>query len=275
MSKGKSMDAEIGVIGGSGFYSMIKKPVIMHDNNRYGEPSEGIAIGSLGNRKTAFLARHSKNHTIPPHKVNYRANIEALSSLGVKRIIATNAVGSLREDYVPGDILLFDQFVNMTNGRNDTFFDEDCVVHVSSADPYCEQLRRIGSSVAKRMGIRYHDSGTVVVVNGPRFSTKAESKYYKANGFDVINMTQYPEVILAREKQICYLGIGIVTDYDAGIEGREDVDKVTTKDIEESFAKSTASVKELVTGIIKELPEKRSCSCGSALENAVLTKKQK
>lgn len=269
----KNMDAEIGVIGGSGFYSMIKKPVIMHDSNAYGEPSDSIAIGSLENRKVAFLARHSKNHTIPPHKVNYRANIEALSNLGAKRIIATNAVGSLREDYMPGDILFFDQFVNMTHGRNDTFFDEDYVVHVSSADPYCEQMRKTASSVAKSMKIRYHDSGTVVVVNGPRFSTRAESKYYSAQGFDVINMTQYPEVMLARERQICYLGIGIVTDYDAGIEGRKDIGKVNSKDVEATFANSMATVKALVAGTIRELPQKRACSCGSALENAALTKK--
>jgi 5'-methylthioadenosine phosphorylase len=269
------MEADMGVIGGSGFYSMVEKPSLFSDANLYGKPSESIAIGDLSGKRVAFLARHSKEHTIPPHKVNYRANIEAMNSLGVQRIIATNAVGSLREDYAPGELVLFDQFVNMTHGRHDTFFDEDYVVHVSSAEPYCSQMRSIAASTADRMGIRYHKSGTVVVVNGPRFSTKAESRHYKAQGFDVINMTQYPEAILARERRICYLGIGVITDYDAGIEGREDVKNVSGKDVEEIFSRSISTVKELVSNIIKETPENRECSCASALDHAVMTKKQK
>ncbi len=266
------MDAEIGVIGGSGFYSMLKKPKFTSASNAYGKPSESIALGMVSGKKAAFLSRHSKNHTIPPHKVNYRANIQALADLGTKRIIATSAVGSLKEEYKPGDMLFFDQFVNMTDGRKDTFFDEDLVVHVSAADPYCEQMRRVASAAAKRMGIRHHDKATVVVVNGPRFSTRAESKYYGNQGFDVINMTQYPESILAREKQLCYLGIGFVTDYDVGLEGRPDIKKVSTKEVNENFAKGISTIKELVAEIIKETPEKRTCACGSALENAVQTK---
>ena len=267
------MRAEIGIIGGSGFYSMLKGTAFINDKNAYGSPSGSIAIGRLGSRNIAFIARHAKSHTIPPHKVNYRANIEALAELGAKRVIGTNAVGSLKEEYAPGDILFFDQFVNMTHGRADTFFDEDYVVHVSAAEPYCSQMRRVASSVAERMRIKYHESGTVVVVNGPRFSTKAESRHYARQGFDVINMTQYPEAILAREKQLCYLGIGLVTDYDAGLEGRSDIKTVSAQEVSETFSKGISTMKELVNGIIKELPEKRSCACGSSLDNAVQTKK--
>jgi 5'-methylthioadenosine phosphorylase len=267
------MNAEIGIIGGSGFYSLLEDVEKVNVKTIYGKTSDAISIGRLAGKKVAFLPRHGNNHTIPPHKVPYRANIEALSKLGVSRIIATNAVGSLKPEYRPGDIVLFDQFVNMAGGRDDTFFDRDLVVHVSSAEPYCSQLRSIAADAAGKLRIKNHRSGTVLVINGPRFSSKAESKIFSSYGCDVINMTQYPECMLAREKQICYLGIGLITDYDAGLEGRSDIKAVSAADVMRIFAENIDKAKSLIAGTVKSIPSARSCSCHSALDGAVQTKR--
>jgi 5'-methylthioadenosine phosphorylase len=265
--------AEIGIIGGSGFYSLLESPRQLEGASRYGKPSAPLALGKLEGRSVAFLPRHGYKHTIPPHKVPYRANIEAMANAGVKRLIATSAVGSLSADYKPGELVFFDQFVSMTHGRADTFFDEDTVVHVSSADPYCPELRRVAIKVAKRMGVGFHDKGTVVVINGPRFSSRAESRFFSAQGFELINMTQYPEVVLARERQICYLGIGMVTDYDAGLVGKKGIKPVSIAEVNRIFGENIGKVKELIGKLLPEIPEKRNCTCGSALEGAVATQK--
>ena len=262
--------AEIGIIGGSGFYSLLEKPVSMEGRNKYGKPSAPITVGRIQGKSVAFLPRHGVKHTLAPHKIPFRANIEALANAGVKRIISTNAVGSLSKDYAPGDFVFFDQFVNMTHGREDTFYDSGKVVHVSTAEPYCLELRSLAIETAEDMGIRCHEKGTVVVVNGPRYSTRAESSFFSRQGFQLINMTQYPEVALAREKALCYLGIGIVTDDDAGFEGMADIIPVNTKDMLKVFGKSIVTAKKLITELIDAIPEKRGCACSKALDDAAI-----
>ncbi len=262
--------AEIGIIGGSGFYSLFDESESLYVETEYGRPSDLVTLGKIGSRSVAFLPRHGSRHILPPHKVPYRANIEALRSLGVDRIIASNAVGSLTEEYAPGDFVFFDQFINMTHGREESFFEGAPVSHVSAAEPYCSELLSLAANEAKSMRIKYHSNGTVVVINGPRFSTKAESRLFSSQGFHVINMTQYPEVMLARERGICYLGIGIVTDYDAGIEGRSDIKPVSAAEVNRVFAKSMETAKRLILDLILKIPKAHSCSCGDALEGAVI-----
>lgn len=267
------MDSEIGIIGGSGLYSLLENAEEVSVDTKYGSPSDKISVGTLAGVNVAFLPRHAKKHTIPPHKVPYRANIEALRKLGVKRIIATNAVGSLKPEYKPGFIALFDQFVNATNGRPDTFFDEGEVVHISSAEPYCPQLRSIAFDVGLKAGIAMHQSGTVVVINGPRFSTKAESRTFAAQGHHMVNMTQYPEIVLARERQMCYLGIALITDYDAGLEERMDIKPVTNAEVVKIFGENVDKAKRIITDVVKSVPKDRTCSCSKSLEGAVMTHK--
>lgn len=256
-------------MGGTGLYPLIDKTEKLDIENQYGKPSDLFSIGRIGETETAFLPRHGRRHSVPPHRVPYKANIEGFSILGTKRIIATNAVGSLAKEYEPGDIVFFDQFVNMTHGRDDTFFHGERVVHVSTAEPYYPELRRIASDVADKLGMKYHANGTVVVVNGPRFSTKAESRFFGAQGFQLINMTQYPEAALAREKGMCYLGIGIVTDCDAGLEGTASK-QVSQKEVNEMFSSNVGKVKELISELVPRIPkERRACSCSNALDEAV------
>jgi len=256
------MEAEIGIIGGSGLYSLLEKGEEINKKTKYGKTSGPITLGKIGNRRVAFLTRHGVKHTIPPHLVPYRANIEALASFGVKKIIASSACGSLKLEYKPGDIVFFDQYVNMTNGRKDTFFEGPEVIHLSAAEPYCRSLRKTFVDQADNLGLRYHASGTVVVVNGPRFSTKAESKFFKNQGFDAVNMTQYPEVTLAREKGICYTGIGIITDYDSGIEGMEDIKPVHHAEMLKVFNNNVQKVKELLNITIPKIEKgQKNCEC--------------
>ncbi len=262
----------IGIIGGSGFYSLLDSPESVSIETKYGNPSDKISLGKISGVDVAFLPRHGTKHNIPPHKVPYRANILAFEELGVNRIIATNAVGSLKSNYIPGDFVLFDQFVNMTNGRHDTFFDEDKVAHVSMAEPYCSDLRTIAAVELSKMNIRYHENGSVIVINGPRFSSKAESRFFSSQGFDVINMTQYPEAALAREKGMCYLGIGIVTDYDAGLEGNPQIKAVTAEEVNRVFGKSIAEAKSLINNIVPTSSKAVNCNCKNSLIGAVVTK---
>jgi 5'-methylthioadenosine phosphorylase len=256
------MKAELAVIGGTGLHAMIEEGDEWDSNTSYGKPSGVIMVGKVGGRNVAFLSRHGKSHTIPPHKVPYVANILALSQIGVKRVIATAAVGSLRADYKPGDIVFFDQFVNMTHGRVDTFFDGPEVVHQGMADPYCSGMRGMLIKEAKALGMRYHETGTVVVINGPRFSTRAESRFFAHQGFDTISMTPYPEIALAREKGMCYAGIGLVTDYDVGMEGDTSVKPVTFDEVQKVFGKNVEVVKNLINATVpKILDHPPQCSC--------------
>lgn len=263
------MDAEVGIIGGSGFYSLLENAEDIDVNTEYGKPSGKVSIGDIAGRKVAFIPRHGGKHTFPPHKVPYRANIQALYDLGVRRIIATNAVGSLNPKFKIGQIVAFDQFINFTNGREDTFFDNS-VAHVSTADPYCPELRSVSKNAADKMKLDYRDGGSVVVVNGPRFSTKAESIFFSKQGFDLINMTQYPEVVLARERCICYLALGIVTDYDVGLIGSKEIKPVSNQEVMETFGKNIGKVKSLITELVKDMPESRKCTCANSLDGAII-----
>jgi 5'-methylthioadenosine phosphorylase len=263
------MKAEIGIIGGSGFYSLLEDAQSMEVETEYGSPSDKVSIGKIAGRDVAFIPRHGTKHAFPPHKVPFRANIQALYDLGVTRIIATNAVGSLNPKFKVGQIVAFDQFINQTNGRDDTFFDKS-VAHVSTAEPYCTELRMVSTVAANKNKLDYRDGGSVVVINGPRFSTKAESVFFSKQGFDLINMTQYPEVALARERCMCYLALGIVTDYDAGLVGRDDIKPVSHKEVMETFSKNIGNVKELIKTIISEMPKERKCDCKNALDGAII-----
>jgi len=263
--------AEIGVFGGSGFYSFFKDAKRVPVVTRYGKPSARVTLSRIGEKNVAFLPRHGVHHEYPPHMVPYRANISAFKKLGVARIIAPNAVGSLKGEIRPGDLVFCDQFVNFTTGRRDTFYDGPLTTHVSTADPYCPEMRKVGVEAAEKLGLKTHTSGTVVVIQSPRFSTRAESRFFSGQGWDVINMTQYPEVVLARELEMCYLNISLATDYDAGLEGNPEIKPVSHEEVIKVFDKNISRLKELIVEIVKNLPERRTCGCGSALTHARLS----
>jgi 5'-methylthioadenosine phosphorylase len=257
--------AEIGVFGGSGFYELIDNPREFKVSTPYGSPSSPIMHGEIGGKTVAFLPRHDKDHSLPPHKINYRANVWAMKEIGVKRIIGPNACGSLQADVVPGDFVICDQFVDRTNGREDTFYDGPITTHISAADPYCPTMRETAIETAGRLGIKAHPTGTVVVIQGPRFSTRAESVWFASQGWEVINMTQYPECYLARELEICYCNISLITDHDAGAEGAE---PVTNEEVIRVFNENNSKVKKMLYEMIPALPETRECVCATALEGA-------
>ena len=258
----------IGVIGGSGFYKFLETRETSKLETPYGSPSARVKISEVKGRRVAFLPRHGEHHEFPPHVVPYRANLYALKQLGVKRVYGPTAVGSLKADIRPGDFVISDQFVNFTNGRKDTFFEGPETAHVGSADPYCPELRKVVKEASKGMGIRLHDKGTVVVIQGPRFSTRAESKFFRSQGWDIINMTQYPEAILARELEMCYANISLVTDYDSGLEGDPNVEPVSNDEVIRVFNANLEKIRSLLLKAIELTPAKRSCSCGSAMRNA-------
>jgi 5'-methylthioadenosine phosphorylase len=257
--------AEIGVFGGSGFYELLDNPREFKVDTPYGAPSAPVMHGEIGGRTVAFLPRHGADHGLPPHMINYRANLWAMRTLGVSRIIGPNACGSLQPHVEPGHFVICDQFVDRTWGRKDTFYDGPTTTHVSSADPYCPVMRRVAVEKANGLGITVHDGGTVVVIQGPRFSTRAESKWFASQGWEVINMTQYPECYLARELEICYCNISLITDHDAGAEG---VEPVTNDEVIRVFGENNARVKDLLYAMIPGLPEERACQCATALEGA-------
>jgi 5'-methylthioadenosine phosphorylase len=260
--------ARIGVFGGSGLYRFFDKAEELSIQTPYGKTSAPVTLSKIGDEEVAFLPSHGVYHEYPPHVLPYRANLHAFKELGVERVIGPSAVGSLRPQLRPGDFVFCDQFVNFTSGRRDTFFDGPTTTHISSADPYCNQMRKVGLFAAKKLKLSVHDSGTVVVVNGPRFSTRSESKFFKSQGWDVINMTQYPEVVLAREMEMCYLNISLVTDYDVGLEGDPDAKPVSHEDVLQVFERNTAKLRDLIIQICKTLPNKRTCGCGTTLEHS-------
>lgn len=259
--------ADIGVFGGSGFYTFLNDVKEVNFDTPYGPTSDKIAIAKIGKYDVAFLPRHGKDHSLPPHMIPYRANLWAMKELGVKRIIGPCAAGSLNKDVAPGHFVLCDQFVDRTKGRIDTFYDGPTTTHVSPAEPYCSQMREIAYKLGTDMGITVHKTGTMVVIQGPRFSTKAESRWFSKMGWSVINMTGYPEAYLARELEMCYVNISLITDYDAGLEG-EDIEPVTHEAVVKIFNENNEKVKKMIIGLIENLPEKFDCSCQHALKNA-------
>ena len=260
--------AEIGVFGGSGFYSLIENAREVTIETPYGAPSDKLALGEIAGRRVAFLPRHGKDHRFPPQVINYRANAWAMKELGVERIIGPTACGSLKAAVKPGDMVVADQIVDRTTGRKDTFFDGPITTHVSFADPYCAQLRPIAIAALKAEGITTHETGTIVVIQGPRFSTRAESKWFAGLGWEVINMTNYPESYLARELEMCYVNISLITDYDVGLEGHDGIEPVSHAAVMKIFASNNERVKNGIFRIIENTPKERTCSCGTALEGA-------
>lgn len=266
-----SASAEIGVFGGSGFYAFLDDVSEVVVNTPYGPPSAPLALGMIEGRRVAFLPRHGPRHEYPPHRVNYRANLWAMRELGVTRIIGPCAAGSLQRAVRPGDFVVLDQLVDRTWGRSDTFFDGPIVGHVSFADPYCPELRSTVLSVEPPApDVTVHAQGTVVVIQGPRFSTRAESNWYRAQGWEVINMTQYPESFLARELGICYSALALITDYDTGLEGEEGIEPVTIELVFEMLARNVARTRDLLFSVIPRIPESRGCRCAEALESGPL-----
>ncbi|MHB8892280.1 MAG: S-methyl-5'-thioadenosine phosphorylase [Candidatus Limnocylindrales bacterium] len=244
--------AEIGIFGGSGFYSLLEDVHEAKIDTPYGPPSDSFFLATVAGRKVAFLPRHGRRHTIPPHKVNYRANVWAMRSLGVKAVISPCAAGSLQLHVEPGHFVVSDQFVDRTNGRADTFFDGPIVSHVSSAEIYDPVLRGIALEVIREHGITAHDGGTVVVIQGPRFSTKAESKWFSDAGWEVINMTQYPEAYLCRELGMAVVNIALITDYDAGV--LEGTMAVTAHDVLAVFEQNAERIRRVVLDMIGRFP---------------------
>jgi 5'-methylthioadenosine phosphorylase len=269
----QSMDrAEVGVFGGSGFYSLMDGPVEQHSvQTPYGSPSDAITIGRIGDVRVAFLPRHGPHHRLPPHVINYRANLWAMAQLGVTRLIAPTAAGSLQRHVKPGDFVVCDQFVDRTYAREQTFYDGPRVVHISSADPYCPDLRARSIDVGRQLGITVHERGTVVVIQGPRFSTRAESQWFAAQGWEVINMTQYPEVALARELAMCYVNIALITDFDAGLEGELGIEPVSVAEVVRVMNANNDRVRRLIQELVPSLGGPRPCPCARALDNAVIS----
>src|SRR5579864_3620724 len=265
--------ADVGVFGGSGFYSLMEGPVEQVSvQTPYGAPSDNITVGRIGNVRAAFLPRHGPHHRLPPHMINYRANVWAMAQLGVTRVIAPTAAGSLQPHVKPGEFVICDQFVDRTYGRDQTFYDGPHVVHISSADPYCPDLRDRSIEVANELGIDIHERGTVVVIQGPRFSSRAESRWYSAQGWEVINMTQYPEVALARELDMCYVNIALITDYDAGLEGQAGIEPVTVAEVINVLNANNERVRRLIEVLGPRLGSgPRTCPCARGLENAIVS----
>jgi 5'-methylthioadenosine phosphorylase len=260
--------AEIGVFGGSGFYSLLDEADEFWVETPYGPPSDKVTVGTIKGRKVAFLPRHGKNHSLPPHMINYRANIWAMKALGVSNLLGPCASGSLRADIAPGDFVICDQFVDRTSGRKDTFFDGPVTTHVGMAEPYCPVLRKIAVETARQMGIVVHEKGTVVVIQGPRFSTKAESRWFTGMGWEVINMTQYPECYLAREMGMSYATIALITDYDVGLEGDPDIKPVTHEEVIRVFNEKNSVLKELINRMVPNIPKQASEVAREVLKSA-------
>jgi 5'-methylthioadenosine phosphorylase len=260
--------AEIGLFGGSGFYSFLEGVTKYTVDTPYGAPSDRVTVGEIDGRAVAFLPRHGRHHQFPPHRVNYRANLWAMKELGVTRIVGACAAGSLQAEATPGSFVVCDQLVDRTSGRADTFYDGPLTTHVSFADPYCPELRPIAVKQARELGISVHDSGTMVVVQGPRFSTRAESKWFQSAGWKVINMTGYPEALLARELEICYVNISLITDYDVGVEGMPGIEPVSHAEVVRAFEQNNAKLRNLLFSLIPAVPRERSCICSNALSGA-------
>lgn len=257
--------AEIGVFGGSGFYSFLDDVAEHAIDTPYGPPSAPVVIGAIGGRRVAFLPRHGRAHELPPHRVPYRANLWAFRELGVTRVVAPTAAGSLQPHVRRGDFVVSDQLVDRTSGRPSTFYDGPETTHVSLADPYCPELRTVAIKAAREQGIPVHETGTVVVIEGPRFSTRAESRWYASMGWEVINMTQHPEAALARELEICYCNVSLITDYDVGVEG---VAPVSVDEVVKVFSENNARLRDLLLAIVPGIPAERACPCATALRGA-------
>jgi len=267
-------EAEIGIIGGSGLYSMpgITNIREVKQNTPFGDPSDPYVLGTLEGRKVAFLARHGRGHRILPTELNFRANIYGFRQLGVSRIVSVSAVGSLKEEHKPLDFVIPDQFFDRTRHRVDTFFGNGIVAHIAFADPVCPQLSAVVEGACKTAGVTGKLGGTYLNMEGPQFSTKAESNIYRSWGMDVIGMTNLQEAKLAREAEICYVTVAMVTDYDCW---HPHHDSVTVDQIVAVLAKNAENAAKVVKETVAAMPAVRSCKCGSGLAHAILTERDK
>ena len=265
--------ADIGVIGGSGFYSFLTDTERLSITTPFGDPSDDVVIGDLAGRRVAFLARHGQGHRFPPHRVNYRANLWALRSVGVRQVLAPCAVGSLKPEHGPGTIVVPDQVVDRTWGRDHTVYDGiGPVVHVGFADPYCPRGREAVVSVAREAGKSVVDTGTMVVINGPRFSSRAESVWHQQAGWTVVGMTAMPEAAIARELAMCFTTVALVTDHDAGVDSE---DSVTHEEVLKVFASSLKGLKAVLRSAVGAMPAPEedaaaTCMCRRALDGLKL-----
>ena len=261
------MQAEIGIIGGTGLYDpkLLKSVEEIEVKTPYGAPSDSFTVGELSGRRVAFLARHGKKHTIRPTDVNSRANIFAFKKLGVERILAVSTVGSLKEEFKPGDIAFVDQFIDRTTRREQSFYTEGKVCHISVAEPMCPEMRKVLKAVAKKAKIDAHEAATYVCIEGPRFSTKAESNLFRTWGADVVGMTLVPECVLAREAEVCYASVATVTDYDCWKDH-----PVSTEEIVTTMRANIEKVKKIVVETVAKLPKERGCDCKTACNNALV-----
>ncbi len=261
--------ATIGVFGGSGFYKFLDNIEEVRIETPYGMPSDNLFIGTIGEHKVAFMPRHGRNHSLLPHMINYRANVWAMKSIGVERVFSPCAAGSLQKEVKPGDFVICDQFVDWTEGRKSTIFEGPIVTHPSAAEPFCPSLRQLAIETAQELGITVHKEGTVVVINGPRFSTKAESKFFTNQGWQVINMSAFPETYLVKEMDMCPVNISLITDYDAGLVG--DVPPVSHKEVCEVFENNLSNLKALLFGMIEKIPATpNTCECTNTKEKSRL-----
>jgi 5'-methylthioadenosine phosphorylase len=257
---------KLAIVGGSGIYDteMFEDVEEVRLHTPFGSPSGPIQVGRFKDMGVVFLPRHGKGHTHPPHKVNYRANVWALKELGVERIISVCAVGSLKEELMPGDVVIPDQFIDFTKKRDYTFYDGGRTVHISTADPFCPQLRSVFTGETEKLGIRHHGNGTYITIEGPRFSTRAESRMFRSFA-DIIGMTLNPEVQLAREKEMCYVCLAMVTDYDVWAEK-----PVSLEDVLRTVAENEQNIKKILRNTLSNIDEKRGCACGEVLKDAVI-----
>jgi 5'-methylthioadenosine phosphorylase len=260
----------IGVFGGSGFYRFLDDVEEVPVATPYGPPSAPVRLGRVEGAEVAFMPRHGDEHTLPPHRINYRANVWAMREVGVRRIVGPSACGSLKPELAPGTFVICDQFVDRTSGRESTFYDGPQTTHVSAADPYCHELSDLLVGCAEELDIPVVRGGTVVVVQGPRFSTRAESRLYSASGFDVVNMTQYPEAWLARELELCYANVSLVTDYDVGLEGMPHVEPVSADAAFEVFRENLDRLRALLFLAVTRVGPQPEDACATALRSAIV-----
>ena len=266
----KAAGAEIGVIGGSGLYAMggLTETREIRVKTPFGDPSDAIVVGKLEGKRVAFLARHGRGHRILPSELNFRANIYAMKLLGVQRILSVSAVGSLQEDLRPGEFLIPDQFFDSTKGRKSTFFGNGIVAHVTFDKPTCPELSAVLERVCREQKIAVHEKGTYICMEGPQFSTLAEANYHRAMKFSVIGMTNVTEAKLAREAEICYSTIAMITDYDCW---HPEHDSVTVEAIIATLNQNASNAQTVLREAIKAISAERGCKCGSALKHAILT----
>ncbi|SCF06535.1 methylthioadenosine phosphorylase [Micromonospora haikouensis] len=263
--------AQIALIGGTGFYQFLDSADEIVIDTPFGKPSAPITIAKVEGRSVAFLPRHGRNHDFLPSDVPYQANLWALQELGIRQVVAFNTVGSLQRSYRKGDFVLVDQFVDRTRRRKDTFFAGSQAAHISSATPYCPRMRQLSAQALEGAEATVHPSGTVVVIEGPRFSTAAESRWFSTQGWHLVNMTQYPEVVLARELQLCYMNLSYITDYDvaaAEVADGEEAEAVSHAGVLAAFSADSERVVDMVRRIVGALPAEFDCACQHALTGA-------